>query len=555
LYGITGEIFIMENTMHIADLIFKKGLRYLLFALIVLSNYCLIAQENKILILNQKISIGKNYKSGKEVYATVYHYPDNIWKFDNDTVSNSILVQVRGLNKYRLRNSGDLIMYDLNHHAPLWNKSINYATESVDQQGSIILQANSSNTIRLNNWNGESLWENNNNIFYIKSELNIGLGYHNQSTSLTPNWLTAVDLKTGLPLWKRKIDLNYGIYKVIDLDDSISLLVASGLYSINLKNSNGWDYFTITGTRDYVGSPDKGEIAGVAAVGAAAVALGLLTGIFVVPTYVGSGNPLVGNILSNVLFDSTGLYFASKEKIAHIGFSGNVTWSYPIPTNLTGKSSLFIKNNLVYYINQGYGLIGNIRIGIGTPFIAAFDKTTGNRKFFNIVNEKKTQINLIKVQNDTLIIVFTNKISAYSLMNGFKIFDKPFKNELYGNLEGLLSKKEFILNKDSIFQSLVESDLSKNFLITDKNKVLKFDNQWNIIGQIDENALYLNYLEINGYTFLDHNDITILIDPNHKAMDELMINRKTTKVGSRLFSVKGKDLIESDLKEMINFNE
>ncbi len=234
--------------------------------------------------------------------------------------------------------------------------------------------------------------------------------------------LEGIDLKTGDVLWKRELSREYAWNNVFYLNDTTLLAVAAGLHTIHLKNGSGWDYNTVTGDKDYSVTNTANALGAVA---------GVLTGTFVIST----GYNLVRDLVSNVLADSTDLYFASKEKLARVDKNtGEVIWSFPFPQNLPSKSVIFANDSLIYMINKGSAFMGYRQLSYGKPFLAAFNKNSGKQRFFSIIDVKDDPILGFQQVDDVFYLVFKNRVAKYSSKNGNLIQDKEFPEDEFGEL-------------------------------------------------------------------------------------------------------------------------
>ena len=207
--------------------------------------------QNDLLILNNERPFGKNLTSNKEIVGTEFIFPERIEKSYLETESNRITIELRGLlfGGSFLKNNGQVVLYDLNNKKTIWNKSINYQYYSINQTGKSIFKTGMNKTYCLNFENGENLWKAKNTLAYINPELNIGIGHtpYFSGYLFNDNTFEGIDLLTGNSIWEKQIDQTYGLNDIFMLNDSIAIIVASGLHSVNLKSGKGWDYNAITG--------------------------------------------------------------------------------------------------------------------------------------------------------------------------------------------------------------------------------------------------------------------------------------------------------------------
>jgi hypothetical protein len=517
-------------------------IRLFLLGLISFTGATIFAQSNLSIQSNKKI-IGSSYLTNDYIEAKEYVFPEKISDTYLDTITNYITVQLRGTSKNGkwLKNKGRIVLYDLIQKKEKWSKRINYQQSAIEQHNDLIIQTIANKSYCLDFESGKEQWEVKNAIYYVEPFQKKGIGYKFNTFSGPTNTLEGIDLNDGKSIWQREINREYSWNDIFHLNDTTLVIVASGLHSINVKTGKGWDYNTITGEKDYTAT---------AVANVAGVALGVLTGTFVMST----GNNLVRDVVSNVLVDSTNLYFASKEKIARLDHNGLIIWSSPLPANLVSKSSIFIKDSLLYMVNKGYAYMGYRQLDFGNAFIAAFDKKTGKQVFLNVIGGKRSHINGFKIQKDSILFVFKDKISKYSMVNGSLISEKSIDIQQLGELSYFIGNQLYI-KSDSIFKSLTLSDPANHYLFTKKDKILVVNDKFETINQINRNQLFKYYLNSKGFKFLAKGNETIVIDQDNKAVANLKVSSKTIMVGPKLYNIQEKSFIEIDISEIIKDNK
>ena len=491
-------------------------------------------------IQTKEIVVGKNYETNKDIQAKEIIFSERIDNYYLDTISDFLTVQLRGLtrNGKYLKNSGNVILYDLAANKIKWDKEIMYQQSGIEQFDNVIIQSFNNKSYCIDNENGNSKWEIKNRINYIDPLLKIGIGYKYYFSSGSSDILEGIDLDRGKSLWKREIIRNYGWNNIFHLTDSVLLIAASGLHTINLKTGIGWDYNAVTGKNDYTS----------AVVGAAAgVALGILTGTFVTPT----GHDVVRSIASNVLIDSADIYFASKENIVKLDFNGQVKWLTPLPKDWTSKSDIFIENGLLYMINKGFAYMGSRQLDFGTGFIAAFDLNSGKQEFLNSLGDKKNQVNDFLYQNGIVFIVYNDRVSKYSMANGTLISEKLFDTGTVGELRYFVGNQVFLKSDSAYYKSIASFDSTKFYLYTKADKILVINDDLEITTQIDRDQMYIYYLRSNANKFLSKDNETIVIDSDNRKIADLKISGNAVLIGSKLYDMHEKSFIELDLNESL----
>ena len=348
--------------------------------------------------VNHKI-IGRNHLTNHDIQAKEYIFQDRIYNLFIDSTSNMLTIQLRGTSKNGkwMNNTGDLILYDLQQSREKWRKQISYFQGGIEQHDNLIIESKVNRSYCLNIENGAELWELKNSIYYVDPILNIGIGYRNTMVEKYLNTAEGIDLKTGNWLWNRYLFRDYGWNDVFHLSDSVIVVVAAGLHSLNLKNGKGWDHNMATGKRD----------------------------------------DLVHGLVSNVLIDSLSIYFAGRNEIIHITNDGKMKWTHSLPDELTGRSSIFISGSNLFIINKGCALKNNRLVSFGTPYFASFELNTGKQQFLKTVTGKPNTINDFNISKDTIVFVFNKKVIKYSMIDGQLLSEKTFDTSSFGRPEVL----------------------------------------------------------------------------------------------------------------------
>jgi hypothetical protein len=505
----------------------------------IFSILTIYSQSNLLIVNNDKI-IGKNYLTNKDLHATEYVFPERIENSYIDTATNLLTVQLRGLSKNGkwLNNSGDVVLYDITSNNIKWSKKIHYQQGSIEQFDNIIIQTIAGKSYCLNTENGENLWEVKNNIYYVEPYEKIGIGYKFKTSKGYTNTLEGIDLINGKSIWEREINREYSWNNIFHLNDSTIVIAAAGLHSVNLRNGIGWDYNTITGKKDYTET---------AVANTAGAVLGLLTGAFVMST----GHNLVRDVVSNILVDSASIYIASKEKISRLNHEGEIVWSSSLPEDLTSNSSIFFKDSLLFMLNKGYAYMGYRQLDFGRPFLAAFNINTGRQLYLNTLSEKKDRINGFKINNDTVLLVFNDRVLKYSLKDGYLLSEKSFDIETSGELRYFVGGQVYLKN-DSTFSNLTELDSTGYNIFTKSGKTLVLNDKLDLVNQIDFDQVYVFYLKTKDFKFLAKDNETTIIDNSNKKVADLKISDKSILLGSILFDMQEKSFFTIDVTDLIN---
>jgi len=512
-----------------------------IFGLLILASLELFGQSSDIKVIQNQRVIGQNLLTHQEIFAKQYQFPKEIYKKHLDSTSGNLTLQLRKLRKTAkvYAPQGQVVVFNLHSNTVNWSKKINYTTGTIEQYGNLITFSRENKIDYLNNDTGMELWSDKNDIYYVDKDNNIGVQYIKNDKSK----IQGINLNNGNSLWQRDITRAYGWNKLIKMNDSILLIAAGGLHSLNIKNGTGWDYNTVTGKKDYTETIAKNVVG---------VALGVLTGTAVIS----AGANLVRDVASNVLIEGNYVYFASKEKVSKINKSnGDISWTYPLDEKTTSKSLLFKKDSLVFMINQGYANFGNKKINFGDPFILALNTETGNQEFSRTVGTKDDFILDYKTGDDKLVLVLKDRILSLSLLNNTEIKEQTCNTSDFGELKFFAGSK--IYKRDtSNLSNLVTSDSTKYFVQTNKGLTLALDNDFKVSNQYNNNDLYYYYNATTDYNFFlkGDRDQTIICDKNNSIIAELKGTNFMFSFGDKLYCIDGKSLSIIDINDIVVYN-
>jgi outer membrane protein assembly factor BamB len=510
----------------------------LIITIVFLSSFQVLAQKEINVLTNIK-QIGHTSLTGQPIQAKEYTFPERIHDFQIDTVTNDIIIQLRGLRKEKwLANKGEVIRYDLDNNKVLWFDKIMYQTESIEQYGGVTLHTTGGKSYCLENETGKQLWEVKNSIIFADPIDNIGIGYKLQPSKGKQNTLEGIDLNTGQPIWEREINREYSWNNSFYLNDSTLLVGAAGLHTINIFDGTGWDYNTVTGKKDYTASA-VGTGLGIAA--------GLLTGMYSVST----GHNLVRDVVSNVIVDSLYIYFASKEQLVKLDKQGEIIWQKPLPSDLTSRSWIFKSNDNLIMVNRGFAYMGYRQLDFGTPFIASFNINSGDQYYLATVSDKKKEIiKGLDQYDDVLLFVFNDHVSKYSISDGQQIIDRTFNIEEHGELEYFIGDQVFV-HRDSLFLSLPQMDSSKHYLYTKSGTVLVLNSDLEIENKVGAEDFYIYYLNKSDKKFIARDHKTYVIDATGKKVAEFSASSRSTYLNGKLYTTDENSLLQIDIEKLV----
>lgn len=267
--------------------------KYILILAAFIDIACCYGQKNssESVSFSEK-TVGVNLLTGDSIKAKKYQFEDRVYRVEMDTDRGLMAVQLRGLsrNEKWMDNKGEFVLYDLNSKKVKWKKKIVFEQSDISMFGKYIVQAKAQKSWLLDPETGESLWDTHNMIYHADEKNHVGLGYKFSSwTGPAMHELEGIDMRTGKSLWSRDVSRDYGWNGILHLNDSVIIVLASGLHAINLRTGKGWDYETPTGDENYTAAAIGTGLSAAAAV---------LTGVFVMPS---GGANIVHDLVSNVI--------------------------------------------------------------------------------------------------------------------------------------------------------------------------------------------------------------------------------------------------------------
>lgn len=516
----------------------KKIITLLVVSLTIFSIYA----QNDLLVYQYQNINGKNHLTNDLLLANEYVFADRIEQYYIDTISNTITLQLRGVSKNGkwLNGSGNFLLFDLQSDRIKWDKKINYNETSILQSNDIIIETSTLGSNYLNPDNGLVQSRTKIPVNFISSNNKIGIGYETTNFDGYQNNLVGVELTSGSPLWKREISHEYGWNEETMLNDSVLLLVSDGLHSINLKTGFGWDFKAKTGGKDYTATVVTNVLG---------VAIAVLTGVLVY-----SAEPdIITNLTSNVVSDSSGIYYASRENISRFDMNGKLIWVDKLEKNKVSNSTLIIRDSMLYMINRGNGLMNNNLTYIGKSFFSGYNKLTGNQIFYSQFDGVKNLIKDFKVIEDTIFFALNDRVLKYSMITGDELASQPFGIKEIGEFTSFADKNLYLMT-DSVFENLTGNS-EFYFLKTKNDKLLVLNKQLEISRLIDLNEIYTCYLTIGNLRFLAKGDETYILDKENNIVATINASQYAKLIGTKLIDIHESSVIEIELGGVLKLNK
>jgi outer membrane protein assembly factor BamB len=442
---------------------------------------------------------GRELGFGKPVYR-IHQLPD--------ASSFAVMLREKNPNKEMWTMKGELMVFDPVSGQAKWQKKFKYAQSQMMLNGNVMLQQRGNKLERLNPDNGMPLWTSKGIAFKIFPELGRALCYNIRGGGF--KLMEGVDLENGKPVWARNVPGVYGWENLEMLDSETALIKSSGLHLVRIADGYGWDVARVS-------HAEKVDMKQVGLALLTGVALGAASGALSGGAYYGYGMPYSGNayanlflgISSNLVYSSDTVFFAAKDKISCHSLTGETLWSTELNDKQTSKSHLFREGNVLYMINTGYAMKYGRPARFGTPFIAAFNATTGKQLFMKVGGDRKNYLTDYMLQGRDLYLLYRNKLEIHEFSpEGLlqkDVIDMHDETEMLSFVSD-----DLFVKKDSLCSQL-SLDRDHFYILSEAGDILKFDNDFVPLDKLDKNILYKNYFENADYRFLGNGKETFVV--------------------------------------------
>lgn len=501
---------------------------FLIFALLLCSLFGFAQFDNY-------KTVGRNNVTQRDIVAFVHRFEDEITRASIDTTSNRALVTVWGDPKGKRIRKKDLIRrevcYDLESQKEIWSKKLNWDEALVKIGDFYMYQMPQSymtdeRTFRLNAETGEKMYKIGSNLYipYVNYEKGYIICCRKYFGHLRKFPLKNISMQTNEVLWERKMDLSAGCEVEGKFNDSVLLLVASGIHSLNINDGTGWSYEMKTNkVESFVDYPYEYK--------------------YVVDCH------------SNLLVDSTSVTVASCEEIVKFDTEGNVIWRGELDPEKTGRSHLVKNKDYVVLINLGFAKARRKYKDSGRPYFAVFDAESGKNLCVHERQQNADYFLDAKFCEDTLFIISADKkehftVEKYLMPDGVALAKKTFNStstDKTGALYGFLDESIYVKN-DSVLTPIVKAD-TNSIYVNCKRTIMKFNRKLTVMGNVEFMDCYELLREYNGIRYFGHDGKIMAVDANDTEIatfdfDSMYFSE------SKLFSIDGSALYEVDLKQV-----
>ena len=500
-------------------------------AIVLLFSYTVAFSQNLTQVNSSEKEIGTNILTQKSIKGIEISFPYEIYEISG--IGNNLTVQLRPVLGQSYKRKGLLIGYDIGKGVTKWQRKIQYATfmsgvrvEWVWQIDSSILLVHKSENHCLNNETGKETWALKDYAYLNQIGSNRVLFFQRGTSKKDTNNLKMLGLTNGKILWQKKYKTKDAITNLCMLNDTTLLLSSNGLSTFNVNDGRGWNHAIAAGKKTK-------------------------TTLMSLETY--SPYNVLSGIISQPLIDSNNqVFIAGKDVVSKINLqTGDGIWETQLQKNITSKSHIFQHNNLIIMVNFGYVNYGSTYEVYGKPFISAFDKNTGAKKYLIQLPQPKGPIIGIHHNLGLLTLVLRNSVRQFNLDNGNEIHHLNNDDANVGIFRSFMSSFVYIKSSDTKVKNVVQSDSSKYYVLTNDAECLVLNEDLKIQNHIPEDQLFINYADYDGYKLLGNKNQTIIIDSNNTIVARLGLTQNSKLIGHYLFEYRQKRLMQVNLIDFI----
>ena len=432
----------------------------------------------------EKDSVGQTI-DGAAVMAESQSFDRRIEGVVIDPELDYLLLKFRATTKSGkwLKFKGEIGAFSLKESKLLWTSPFDYSNSSISCTKSGVVVTTGNKVSMLDPTTGNVRWQGKFFPVQFDDSTHVVLGYSGARSSK----LSGYDLNTGKQLWTISLphDKNWGWNHVIREDSAHWLIVADDLNRLNIRTGEVGVYKAKTGVSDVKGAILKGL-----AMGAMAMAGAMTTGLAAYP--IGYVSPNVINQLhSNVVQDDSHYFFADRECVACLDRSMNTVWSFDFPSRTSAFSRLVDNDSTLYMFNLGFGFKdGRQRMKMGRPFIAAFDKRTGNCHYMNMLSLKKDMVEDALLNPDGAFMLFDDGLAYKHELNDSTVTISPWDVNEHGRLRSIVTQPVYAHYRLKNMFEVIASDGFHFPVITEKGDIFLVDKELRISTSFPAHSLY-----------------------------------------------------------------
>lgn len=494
--------------------------------------YCtsvICAQESNNFTLTSSQVMGQNLKNGSPIKGTSCIFANSILQATVDAPSNTVIILLKPLEN---ESKTILFSYDFANNQTIWSKDVNLSRDKISLfKNRAIVTGNQENTYLNSQDTMRFTGPATKIIPYLLPGGNTILGYP-QKTFTVSDRLYQLELNNGNRLWERKINYEFGWDHITNLNDSVLLITADGLHTIHLNNGKGWNYPLFTGSSNYTAnytkpldSPYQSEF-----------------GIF--PP--ANERQIYGMVSRPVIHNSL-IYIASSDMLVCLNMDGKKVWNRTLPENFTGNSTIFIDEENIYLVNNGYAFSQGEKISCGQPYIASFDIKSGKQKYFSKVDKGIIIDSYYKDQK--IYLLMPDKLLAFDAASGSPIFSGKI-NTTDPGLQSF-THSVYYQEENGKYEQL-KTDGKEIYLINNDWKLISYNTDKQEFQKQKTENMYTEVFDTDQFKCISQGKKSILLDKHNQPIANLQTAPGCYFSDNRIIYTSGNNLVVIDISFLFN---
>ncbi len=474
-------------------------------------------------------TIGTSAISINTLIAKTFSFSTLIYDFKIDSLSNQVFITIRKKDPTGklYTNIGMFGAINATTDSLKW---FNNTTQfDVHLANNYLFGSNKKSTSRYNKIYGYEQFQFPSKVVFNIHKNNTGLMYN-------PNIkdeLMCISLQDGNLKWKAIIPAQQNWNDVKYLNDSILLIAANGLYSININTGLLW--FKTLNTVQKNNKP---------LVYSAINNEKIKKEFYAVNTSTTEAN--ITNISSNILISDTVIYYAGKEKLIAVTQSGKLQWEQILDETTTSQMLVKKINNDIILLNNGIAQYNDFAVMYGKAFAMSLNATTGSQNYKNN-SVLESLADYCNFKND---LIFANKtniaqtnISNTSLESIIQVTEREF-----GKFLEFIDGDKFYVEKEGFYVPLNFINDNVIYFRTDNDKVYGVAKN-TIEYEYHYTELYKLNNSLQDKKLITKRNKTMIISKNYEQLFNFNTDVPCYVFGSKIYFVREQYL------QIVDFNE
>lgn len=440
-------------------------------------------------IFRQDKVVGTDLRRGKDLRADVLTFPAKAGNTYYDRTNELLLVMSAfdERERYTAWTKGELWVYDLATSELVRRQKVRYADNAVYHADGIFVENPGTRAIGYDPRTGKKRWKVKADIYFTDAQNKMAVGYETLANRYDSDVLIGTDMETGAVVWERTISKFSGWNDLYQLNDSVYFILASGLHTLNVRDGSGWSWYTQTAEYRR---------------GAKGMGLGAGLGMF------------KGSMVSNLEYDSTHVYFASKEKIAKIDVeTGRPAWVSEYPDAQVGSSVIFLSEGTLFMVNRG---MASSRFGLvhhGAPFLAAYSRDTGHPRFLVSTADSTAPVLSYEALDEDILLLNRETVECYEAATGARRFTEDYaENDIGSPIRFLNRNDTYTKTPDGRYLPLAEVTPGTAFALFDYGTIPAINSDLTVGYTMGIDQIWLKFAERDGLNFLSDGERTMVAD-------------------------------------------